>query len=243
MKRPILVAMILVCLCACAPDPAAQDASTATAKAMTPAAAQAPPAPTIAAVEPTVAALVLPGPFAPDTSLATLQSRLGAGNVQRGEVPGAEGETSDGVILYPGDPTRRAYLYYQDAQTLTGLSTIRVFDEGSLWRMDDGIQIGTSLEDLVQRNGKPIRYYGMEWDYGGTITSWNDGKLAQAKDNPVFRSIRLGPVEGAADGSYPSGDGEFDSNDPKFPRQGQSIAVGEIGISLSWRRRSITGAM
>lgn len=234
MKRPILMAMILVCLCACAraPDPAAQDAATTTAKAMTPAAAQAPLAPTIAAVEPTVAALVLPGTFVPDTSLATLQSRFGAGNVQRGKVPGAEGESSDGVILYPDDPTRRAYLYYQDAQTLTGLSTIRVFDEGSLWRMDDGIQIGTSLEDLVQRNGKPIRYYGMEWDYGGTITDWNGGKLAPAKDNPVFRSIRLGPRENSKDGSYPLGDDEFSSDDRSYPQVGENVVVGEIGISF-----------
>lgn len=182
--------------------------------------------------EPDPPTLVLPGAFAPDTTLAQLQQRFGKANVQVGEVPGAEGETSRGVVLFPGDPARLAYLYFQDAQTLTGLSMVRVFGPVSRWTLDDGIGIGTPLSEVLRRNGKPIRFYGFDWDYGGTITDWNGGKLAPRDNDPVRQLISLGSREGADAGAYPLGDSEYSSDDPRYPKLGASAVVNEIGVSF-----------
>ena len=141
---------------------------------------------------------VLPGPLSAATEPDGLRRIYGAQNVEEGQVPGAEGEMFHGVILFPKDPARTAYVYFQDEKTLTGLSLVRVFGPVSQWKLDNGIRIGTPLSEVLRRNGKPIRFYGLDWDYGGTITEWNGGKLAPRDDEPVRRAIHLGAREGAA---------------------------------------------
>jgi hypothetical protein len=175
---------------------------------------------------------VLPGPLSAATGPDGLRRIYGAQNVEEGEVPGAEGERFHGVILFPKDQTRTAYVYFQDEKTLTGLSLVRVFGPVSQWKLDNGIGIGTPLSEVLRRNGKPIRFYGLAWDYGGTVTEWNGGTLAPRDDDPVRRTLRLGAREGAAARSYPMGDREFSSDDPHFPKLGGSIVVNEIGVSF-----------
>lgn len=177
-------------------------------------------------------AFVLPGDFAPDDTLASLQARYGAANVRPGKVPGAEGEEFDGIVLFPDDASRTAYVYFQNAQANTGLDMVRVFGEATQWRLDNGIGIGTPLSELVARNGKPIRFYGLEWDYGGTVTEWNGGALARKPADAVFRMVGLGAREGAADDAYPIGDGEFSSDDPKYPSMGRDVVVAELSVSF-----------
>ena len=175
---------------------------------------------------------VLPGPLSAATGPDGLRRIYGARNVEEGQVPGAEGEMFHGVILFPKDPARTAYVYFQDEKTLTGLSMVRVFGPVSQWNLDNGIGIGTPLSEVLHRNGKPIRFYGLDWDYGGTITEWNRGKLAPRDDDPVRRAIHLGAREGAAARSYPMGDSEFSSDDPRYPKLGASVVVNEIGVSF-----------
>jgi hypothetical protein len=175
---------------------------------------------------------VLPGPLSAATGPDGLRRIYGAQNVEEGQVPGAEGEMFHGVILFPKDPSRTAYVYFQDEKTLTGLSLVRVFGPVSQWKLDNGIGIGTPLSDVLRRNGKPIRFYGLDWDYGGTITEWNGGKLAPRDDDPVRRAIHLGAREGAAARGYPMGDREFSSDDPRYPKLGTSVVVNEIGVSF-----------
>ena len=175
---------------------------------------------------------VLPGPLSAATQPDGLRRLYGAQNVEEGEVPGAEGEMFHGVILFPKDQTRTAYVYFQDEKTLTGLSMVRVFGPVSQWTLDNGIGIGTPLSEVLRRNGRPIRFYGLAWDYGGTITDWNGGKLAPRDDDPVRRAIHLGAREGAAARSYPMGDSEFASDDPRYPKLGGNVVVNEIGVSF-----------
>lgn len=177
------------------------------------------------------ATYVLPGAFAPDMDAERLARRFGRGNVRIGEVPGAEGERVDGAILFPDDPARRAYLYFEDAQRNTGLSLVRVFDEGSRWHFDDGIRIGTPLSKLVALNGKPIRFLGLDWDYGGAISAWGGGRLDPGND-AVRRGMNLGTRTDIGERPYPMGDGEFSSDDPKYPTLGTDLVVDEISVSF-----------
>jgi hypothetical protein len=175
---------------------------------------------------------VLPGPLSAATGPDGLRRIYGAQNVEEGQVPGAEGEMFHGVILFPKDPARTAYVYFQDGKSLTGLSLVRVFGPVSQWTLDNGIGIGTPLSEVLRRNGKPIRFYGLDWDYGGTITEWNGGKLTPHDGDPIRRSFSLGSRDGADIHSYPVGDSEFSSDDPRYPRMAESIVVNEIGVSF-----------
>jgi len=173
----------------------------------------------------------LPGQFSAATTEAWLRRRFGDGNVRVADVPGGEGETSRGIVLFPDDPSRRAYLYFQDAQQLRSLSLVRVMDPGSRWRLENGIGIGTPLSALVAMNGKPIRFSGFDWDYGGGISDWKGGRLEPAGDEPQWPIVRLTHGD-APPHSYPMGDAVFSSDDPRYPHLGDVVSVGEIGMSF-----------
>jgi hypothetical protein len=202
------------------------------------------PTATVAPVEPSPTAdaptkqnmeYVLPGDFAPDTTVETLRKRFGDVQVKVGNVPGAEGEAFKGVILFPDDSTRRAYLYFQDEQALHGLSLMRVFEPDTRWRLDNGIAMGMTLDVLAKRNGRPIEYTGLGWDYGGTVTDLHDGALTPPGNDAVMRSWKLGAKDaegGAASNAHPIGEGTFSSDDPRYPEQGRNVVVRELSISF-----------
>ena len=170
----------------------------------------------------------LPGPFAPDTTLEELRARFGAANVRVvDDLPMAEGETTRGVVLYPDDPTRRASLYFQDAERLRGLALVSVEDAGSRWHYPEGVRTGMTLAQLSAVNRAPVDYYGLSWDYGGYVVGWNHGAL----DQPGH-GVRLGILPAAGDADYPVGDGQFRSDDPRWPKAGEALFVESLQYSL-----------
>ncbi|MGO1073081.1 hypothetical protein [Lysobacter sp. CA199] len=182
-----------------------------------------------------IADYVLPGALAPDLGPEQLRQLFGAANVAIDErLNGAEGEQFRGVIVYPQDSTRRAYLYFQDEQNLRGLSTVTVRDRDTRWRLDTGLRMGMPLAELARLNGKPIRFSGLDWDYGGVVDDWNGGKLAGDGSAAVMRHARLGYTGETAlqPGDFPVGDSAFSSADRRYPKQGRLLTVVEFGISL-----------
>jgi hypothetical protein len=144
-------------------------------------------------------------------SFATLQARLGAGNVVAGQVPGAEGEEFAGWIVFPDDPARRLHVYLDDAGAHPSL--LRVLDRESRWQRSDGIRMGVTLAELAARNGAPVGFTGFDWDYGGSCCDWHGGRLE--RDPPTGGMTLCPPVTDATAGpGYPMGDAQFDSNHP-----------------------------
>jgi hypothetical protein len=39
--------------------------------------------------------------------------------------------------------------------------------------------LGTSLKELETLNQKPFKLFGFDWDYAGTVSSWEDGSLSK----------------------------------------------------------------
>jgi hypothetical protein len=234
----LVLAGLACLLLACSPKTPSPDATASLATASATGDAGAPARDAPAAPSPSGETVqnewVLPGMFAPDTTFDALRDRFGAGQVRAGDVPGAEGESFRGVVLFPDDPAHRAYLYFQDEQSLRGLSRVRVIDATSRWRLDNGVAMGMALAELVRRNGKPIRYTGLGWDYGGNIEDLHEGTLARSQEGPVTRHWRLGPSAGAdtVSNTYPVGEASFASDDPRYPRQGETVAVSELWVAF-----------
>lgn len=174
---------------------------------------------------------ILPAGLDAGTTLQELQQRFGEANVSAREIPGAEGETMRGVVLFADDPARRATLYFQDPGRLQGLSMISVDQATSRWKLPSGIGIGAPLADVQHRNGGPFTFSGFDWDYGGTITDWRGGKLQPAHDKAISERMQLRmPEGGSGDRPYPMGDSEFSSDDPRW--KDLRIAVGAISIGF-----------
>lgn len=203
------------------PAKAAADTSTTTTQATKPAGH--------------TAEYMLPGDFAPDTDVSALRKRFGDAHVRVGDVPGAEGEQSRGIVLFPDDSTRRAYLYFQDEESLHGLRLVRVYDADTRWRLDNGIAMGMPLSELVERNDRPIEYTGLGWDYGGTVSDLHGGALTPPANDAVVRGWRLGAADsehGYARKAYPVGEATYSSDDSRYPDQGRNVIVRELSVSF-----------
>lgn len=225
MRRPAIL-LGLLCLAACsapdAPAPAATEAPTPV-----------PAAPSIPAADLYVLAVGGNG-FHADLGLAGLRQRYGADAVVPQELPLGEGETQSGAVIQPNDPSRRAYVYFVDGKVDGPISAIYVRDPESIWTGPMGLKLGMSSEDLARMNGRPFRFLGFDWDYGGYVSDWTEGQLSKAFLEPGRLAIRLATptlADGASlpDG-YPRGESEFASDLPIVRDRPPTVI--EIGLAF-----------
>jgi hypothetical protein len=174
------------------------------------------------------------GPVSAASTLTQLQQKLGAANAKADSLDVGEGIVEPGVVLFPQDSTRRAYLYWLDTLGFTRPSAVVLRDRGSRWRLPQGIHIGTTLAELERINGRPFTFSGFGWDYGGRASGWSDGALAHLMGPGMSFGVTLYPTcqEAMAPSAYESilGDKELQSTDPVV--QSACIVVDEIWMGF-----------
>ena len=199
--------------------------------------APATPAPPAETASPTVASedWTLPGTLGPLTTRQALEARFGKANVREETFDGAEGiGTYPALVVFPDDPSRRLELVLDAEDKDAPIQEIRVRAPGSRWRDASGLRMGMTLSELVALNGAPISFYGLEWDYGGTVQDWHGGRLANAAGAALFRRVTLGARTGTSPDAVPIGDSVFRSDDARLAGVGDALEVAEFGIS--WPR-------
>jgi hypothetical protein len=191
------------------------------------------------------AALVLPGSFSQRTTVADLRDRFGVSNVRINEARDERGAVERSVVLFPGDPSRRAYLGFHDAQALEGLRSISVNDAGSRWRGKHGAHVGMSFAELRRRNGKAFWFNGFDDQQHGSVhDQWSpaldddDGKLGafdvDSKEHMYF-GVELGlrgQAKDIAADAVPKDD-SLSSDDPRYPRLGELVEVIALNATTS----------
>lgn len=201
----------------------------------------------VPAPPPSDAALVLPGALSQRTTISDLETRFGKSNVKIVEVPASAdtGSRSRSVVLFPADPSRRAYVYFHDAERLIGLASISVRDTGSRWRGKHGVRVGMSFAELERLNGKPFGFAGFDsqqraWahDQWSLARDGDDGRLGAldvAEGEHMYFGVELGlrgNVQKLPAGTYPVDD-SVSSDDPRYPRLGELVEVTAITASTS----------
>ncbi|OIN59669.1 hypothetical protein [Arsenicibacter rosenii] len=157
---------------------------------------------------------------------AELIERLGKENVTADDtIYVAEGETAIGTTLFKGTPDEVQILWlYQKKAAKPDAVILRPASDkpgtGGMqtqWVTDNGLKIGSTLKEVEKLNGKPFKLYGFGWDYGGSASSWEGGKL-EGKGGKTYLSIVFGYGDLSAEQEKivdkVSGDGEFMSSDP-----------------------------
>jgi len=109
------------------------------------------------------------------TTPAQLVEYYGEDNVRKDSIPLGKGYFVDGYTLFPDQPGEVALVYPNPERRVKDLQvTIDLND--TVWKSaQNGIGIGTTLEELERYNGRPVTFYGFDWDYGGVVTDWQDG--------------------------------------------------------------------
>jgi len=143
-------------------------------------------------------------PVAATDSAKSLKQRYGDEAVVQ-ELPGAEGETSKGLVLFPKAMDRRIEVAFIDDKIATvSALTLRDTAKTSRWTVA-GISIGASLATVQKANGKPFVVSGFGWDYGGFVVDFKNGALGRMLPGGCSITLRFGK-----DGNTPkalSGDG------------------------------------
>lgn len=158
------------------------------------------------------------------TSEADLRRIYGTKNVRSGEVGLGEGETVPGTILFPNDPRRRLEIAWKNTRAKKNPDFVQFAGEKSLWQIAPGIGLGTSLKTLERINGRGFKMLGFQWDYSGTVVSWNGGRLARRFGNDgAIVTLRLSPSSYenkalAKDLDAVVGDGEFSSKNKSMQK-------------------------
>jgi len=186
------------------------------------------------------AAFSLPGDYAQSTSLADLEARFGAANIRIDDTPGG---VYHGVVLFPDDPTRRAYVEFYDDAPLAGLHAIRIRDRDSKWRGKHGVRVGMPLAELRAINGKPFHLSGFDqqrraWVHDTWSPALDDddaslGKLDVDEGEHMYFEVELALREGARGGDAPANEASISSDDPMYPRLGEIAEVAAFGATTS----------
>ena len=184
----------------------------------------------------------LPGDYSEQTTLAELQARFGPDNVQVAPLPVAH-DSRRGLVLFPHDPSRRAYVAFHDAEALTGIASITVRDRGSRWRGKQGVHVGMSFADLRRANGKPFYFSGFDASLQGYVQdSWSPaldaeddalGALDMDEGEQMYFAVELGALPAAAAASaqaswFPRDEVSVSSDDARYPRVGELFEVTAI---------------
>src|SRR5262245_16730316 len=177
--------------------------------------------------------------FPSDLSEDTLVAKFGRANVKSAPVPwgGAEGDYTDGTILFEGVADRMVQIHWWDAAAKRNPDWVDIRGLPTRWKTPDGITVGTDLKTVERLNRRPFRMNAFGSDVGGAVMSWAGGRLA-ARDTGGCQ-IRFRFRE-ASDGSKPGnysqiarGDREVSSSHPAM--QALNPMVWEMRLSYDRR--------
>ena len=154
------------------------------------------------------------GPLDATASENDLVAAYGAAAVRAAEVPLGEGETAPGTEVFGGDSLRRFVVVWLDTLERRGPVRVELSGDTTLWRSGAGVTLGLPLARLEEINGGPFTLLGFGWDYGGTVSSWDGGKLAPWEGQAF---VSLAPAaDSYGDSAYQAvlGDRPFPSSTP-----------------------------
>ena len=129
------------------------------------------------------------GPIEADDTEAEIKQYFDAADVSRKNIGVGEGEFAKATVIYEGTP-KEIIILWKSEWPYTQIDRIRIEQLGTPWKTDQGITVGTGLDELERINGKSFKFLGFEWDYAGRVSGWNGGFLNEklgaflVADNP-----------------------------------------------------------
>jgi hypothetical protein len=157
-----------------------------------------------------------------------LKKMYGESNIKDETICGPECVDSvDVTLVYPGS-NKEFIVYWEDSLYHKKIGLIRCYTKDAPYHTTGGIKIGTTLEELLKMNGKPISFFGFGWDYGGTVFSLNHGVL----ENSNVR-FNLDISENTTGDNAVYGDTEISSDMPAVKKLQDKIHVSELMLPIN----------
>lgn len=118
------------------------------------------------------------------------------------------------------DTEKEIVVHWKEKEApLATIEMLELRDSSSVYHFTNGLRIGSTLQDLVKENGGvEFSFYGFGWDYSGTVTDFNSGKLSNSL--PCFQGVLALPQEASEDTGAAElmGDKLINSSHPFFSK-------------------------
>jgi len=150
-------------------------------------------------------------------TLNGLQLKYGVENVIKDTSWVIGDDTLRGSIIFPNSK-KQAFVYFHDGNivdvTIKGISAD--------WKTKSGLYLGMTLTDVQTINAKNFTLSGFNWSHGGSVVSWEGGKLtgdSTLSHLAVFSNVS-NEHQGISDEAYKliSGEVEFDVRHPDIQK-------------------------
>ena len=160
------------------------------------------------------------------TSLAELQKLFGKNNLKDDIDLGPEGGDSIPVTKVYPDKSKEIIVFWAKKGYHKRVVFVECYQSKSPYYTTDSLKIGSTLKKLLQVNGGKINFSGLGWDYGGYISSYNNGKLDKSKIN-----LQLYSKEGVSNKLM--GEIQLHTDMPLVKKNLANLYIGRISLSLS----------
>lgn len=173
------------------------------------------------------------GPVDSTTSEHQLVERLGADRVVRRDAHVGEGFCAPASVIDPG--TRDSVTVIWADTSHARPARVVVEGKGSRWRTAAWVHVGTTLRELEALNsGRPLRFMGFGWDYGGT------GKWREQGTGEIWIVLRPDSASWATASRDPHareimGDHEVSSSHPLIRRMNVRVER----MSIHWTEPAV----
>lgn len=121
-------------------------------------------------------------------------------------------DTLKGAIIFPGT-AKQAHVFFHDGK----ISDVSILGESSAWKTASGLYLGLPLQEVEKLNTKNFTISGFGWAHGGSVVSWEGGKLAGDSTLTHLASFRNKRQNiSVEEFNKVSGEAEFDVRHPSI---------------------------
>jgi len=148
------------------------------------------------------------GPITADSTRSDLDRIFGKVNVKDQPIDSGEGP-EPATTVYWATPERALSIFWTGTKIRNIMICYPLTTTGCNWRTREGITIGTPIEKVETANNGPFHFIIWGSDGGGTITSWQSGRLAALFGDAANRKLTV----------------TVDSNSPDIPTGPDNIML------------------
>jgi len=128
-------------------------------------------------------------------------------------------DTLKGAIIFPGT-AKQASVFFHEGK----ISDVSIQGESSAWKTASGLYLGLSLQEVEKINAKNFTISGFGWAHGGSVVSWEGGKLAGDSTLTHLASFRNKRQNiSVEEFNKVSGEAEFDVRHPSIQQMNPTL--------------------
>jgi hypothetical protein len=166
------------------------------------------------------------GPITASTDFEKLVAAYGKDWVEDRRVCDIECQDSINITVILPNTHNESTVYWKDNAYHKTIDRVECYWDSATWHTDKGIRMRSGLAELVKLNGKKINFYGFGWDYGGTITSYNEGALERSQ---VFYIMSIDDYSA----EKLLGEIDLDSDMPEVKKHMDKITIRSISLAMN----------